>query len=124
MNRHGTTLRTAIIIGLLCLFAFGRVAYAAQQCYRLAGGGCGGMELSAEARHEASHQPAKVCAEEMELPDGTGSSGSLTQPLFAAASAPALVVVPAPPFRSPPAVDLTPPPKHVTLLTSFGRLRL
>jgi hypothetical protein len=125
MNQRAAALRTAIVIGLLCAFALGRVAYAAHQCYRLVGGGCGGgIERVIDVRHAESQQTGKVCAQEMEAPDDRGSSVSLTHAASAAAAAPALTFVPAPQFQPPRAVNLTPPPTRVSLLTSFGRLRL
>lgn len=124
MKRH-SALRTAVLVGLLCLFALGRVAYAAHQCYRLTAGGCGGgVEQVVDAQHDGSQPHTKVCAQVMEAPDDRGSAGALAHAAFAIAPATTLAFVPAPEFTAPPAVHRAPPPTRVNLLTSFGRLRL
>ena len=82
------------------------------------------IEQAADAKQEESHQHVKVCAQEMEAPDDRGSAGTLTHAPFAVAAPMALAFVPAPEFRPPAASHLVPPPTHVSLLASFGRLRL
>jgi hypothetical protein len=125
MKSRTGTLRTAILIGLLCVFALGRVAYATQQCYRLTSGGCGeSMEQVAETQHGATHMVVKVCAQEMEAPDDRGSGTPSTHPGDAFAPLLSLDFVKAPAFPVGPVLDITPPSVSVTLLTSFGRLLL
>lgn len=120
MIRH-TALRAAIVVGLLCVFALGRVAYAAHQCYRLTAGGCGGVELSVDAAHQASQHTA--CAQQMEAPDDRDPTTPLSQAAFAIAPTLALAFVPAPAYRTPPQ-DAGPPPILPAPLKVFGRLRL
>lgn len=125
MNPRSAALKTALVAGLLCLFALGRVSYAAHQCYRLTGGGCGGgIETVVDGAHEESQPQAKVCAQEMEAPDDRGSASALSHAALAIAPPYSLAFVAAPPHRAPAVVHLGPPPPRVDLLTSFGRLRL
>lgn len=125
MRPRTVTLRTAILIGLLCVFALGRVAYAAQQCYRLTSGGCGeSTEQIAGAHHGATHMVVKVCAQQMEAPDDRGSGTPSAHPGDAFAPLLSLDFVEAPAFPVCPVLDISPPSSSVTLLTSFGRLLL
>jgi hypothetical protein len=125
MIPRSTAIKTALVVGLLCLFAFGRVSYAAHQCYRLTAGGCGGgVEQVVDGAHEQSPSQVKVCAQEMAAPDDRGTTTVLSTAALAIAPPLALAFVTAPPYEAPPAVDLGPPPARIDLLTRFGRLRL
>lgn len=123
MSRRLSTLLRAILVGLVCLFALGRVAYASHHCYRILGGGCGGT-APMQASHKDGQSTAKVCAMQALSPDETGTSNGSGQAAVAIAPPSALPYVAAPRFASPRPVRLGPPPAHLTVLTSFGRLRL
>lgn len=125
MKRRTTTVKTAIIVGLLCVFALGRLAYAAQQCYRLTATGCGGsMEHVVATEHGESHQYNKVCAQTMAAPDDRGSGTSAAHPSYAIAPLLTLAFTVAPAFPIRPFRHVAVPSGGVKLLTSLPHLRL
>jgi hypothetical protein len=124
MNLSATTLTRALLVGLVCLFAMARVAYAAHQCYQLIGGGCGAGAAMVEVVHDDGHTDVEVCDMQLVAPDESGSSGSLSPVAFAIAAPLSLGFVAAPDYAPPPRVRPGPSPARVAVLKRFGRLRL
>lgn len=119
-RRH--LLRTAILLGLVCLFAFARVAQAVHDCHRVARGCC--ETAVQEAMHHGGGDHASVCESHDASADDHGSSASLLNALHAAAVPAVTTVLVIPDWSPPPAVHVAPLVPLPPPLLTFGRLRL
>ena len=124
MMRFGTrAIRRSLALGVLCVFAFARVAFASQACSFTTTGGCLPLVIGVAA-HGHEHGHGDVCVTQTITSQSTHVTTSSDHSLGAMAPAMAIASIVPPPVETLRPVHGASARRATSPLLAFGRLRL
>ncbi len=122
MRRNARVLRKALVVGVLCLFAFAQVAIAGEAC-RLGSGSCP-LPANGVAAHDHGHHYSQVCALQTASAQSFSTAASSADVLDAIAPATVLVLALLRALEMPRPLRGERIASAALLLVTSGRLRL